>query len=55
MSHEKEGFIRSNGSNSYDLVWCVKTRVKVGSAHSEEFEVDIGVQQRFVLRHYCLQ
>ena len=51
MGHEKEGSIGNNGSGSYELVQYngVKTRVRVGSAYSEEFEVKVGVHQGSVL------
>ena len=41
----KEGFIRSNSSGSYEPVDGTNTRVRVGSAYSEEFEVKVGVHQ----------
>ena len=32
-----------------------KTRVRVGSAYSEDFEVKVCVHQDLCSRHYCLQ
>ena len=46
-SHEKERFVRSNGSGSYDHDDGAKTRV--GSAYSEEFEVKVGLHQGSML------
>ena len=44
------------------MVWAVmslydgpKTRVRVGSAYSEEFQVNVGVHQGSVLLPYYLQ
>ena len=34
---------------------CTKTRVRVGSAHSEEFEVKLVYIKDLCCRHYCLQ
>ena len=54
MGHEIKGFIRSNSSSSYEpICWCkdvgTKTRVRVESAYSKEFEVKLGVHQGSVL------
>ena len=38
MNHEKEGFIRSNGSAVMSLYDDAKIIVRVGSAYSKEFE-----------------
>ena len=48
MSHEKEGFIRIIRA-VMSLDDGAKTRVKVESAYSEEFEVKVSVHQRFLL------
>ena len=49
VGHEKEGFIRSNGSGIMSFYDGAKTRVRVGSAYSEEFEVNVDVYQGSVL------
>ena len=47
--HEKEGFTRNNGSGAMSLHDDAKTKVRVGSAYSEEFEVKVNVHQGSVL------
>ena len=48
VGHKKEGFIRSNGSGSYELAWWC-TNKREGSAYSEEFGLKVGVHQGSVL------
>ena len=55
MGHEKEGSIRSNSWAVTSLYDGAKTRVRVGPAYSEEFEVKVGVQchQQNEVVHCC--
>ena len=49
VGHQKEGSIRVIVRAVMSLYDGPKTRVRVGSAYSEEFEVKVGVHQRSVL------
>ena len=49
MGIEKEGSIRNNGWAIMSLYDGAKTKVRVGSAYLEEFEVKVGVHQGSVL------
>ena len=49
MGHEREGLIRSKVRAVMSLYDGAKTRVRVGCAHSKEFEVKVGVHQGSML------
>ena len=49
VGHEKEESLRSKGLAVMSFYDSAKTRVRMGSAYSEEFEVKVGVHQGSVL------